>query len=234
VKIAIRAEGSTDIGVLAFDGSLTKGPMLILIEKLDCYQNLYSELGCTEEYNSIEWVYIHKKEIEDSSEKRRQVILRGKKSKRKEFVNKKDEALLKGFYKNSESFAFLAKEQDSDIAIFFVDTDNDVFEDRYKETKLGLAKHNFNDTGVPMIPTKISESWLMCCLGKYKNCIEHENVSTDKTNPNRPKKVCERSGFTRHEIAQNCDPNKIDMPSFNRFREDFKKAVNFYINGVCE
>ena len=63
MKIAIRAEGSTDIGVLAYDGSLSKGPMLILIEKLECYQNLYSELGCTEEYNSIEWVYIHKKTI---------------------------------------------------------------------------------------------------------------------------------------------------------------------------
>ena len=79
MKIAIRAEGSTDIGVLAYDGSLSKGPMLILIEKLECYQNLYSELGCTEEYNSIEWVYIHKKTIEDSSDNGRQVILRGKK-----------------------------------------------------------------------------------------------------------------------------------------------------------
>ncbi len=233
MKIAIRAEGPTDIGVLAYDGSLTKGPMLILIEKLDCYQNLYSELGCTEEYNSIEWVYIHKKKIEDSSDKRKKVILRGKKSKREEFVNKKDEALLKGFYKNSESFAFLAKEQDSDIAIFFVDTDNDIFEDRYKETKLGLSKYNFNETGVPMIPTKISESWLLCCLSEYKNCIEYENATNNTKSPNYPKKVCDASGFTRHEISENCDPNKIDMPSFNRFREDFKIAINSYIRGVC-
>ena len=231
MKIAIRAEGSTDMGVLASDGSLIKGPMLILIEKLECYQNLCSELGCTDEYNFIEWVYIHKKKIENSSKERRNVILRGKKSQREELV---DGDLLKSFYKNSESFAFLAKEQDSDIAIFFVDADKDSFEDRYQPTKLGLLKHGFNDTGVPMIPTKISEAWLMCCLSKYKNCIGHENVTTDKTNPNRPKEVCDRSGFTRYEIAQNCDPNKIDMPSFNRFREDFKKAVNFYINGVCE
>jgi len=231
VKIAIRAEGPTDIGVLAFDGSLTNGPMLILIEKLDCYQKLYSELGCTDEYNSIEWVYIHKKKIEDSSEKRKQVVLRGKKDKRKESI---DTTLLKGFYNNSESFAFLAKEQDSDIAIFFVDTDNDVFEDRYQQTKLGLSKHNFNDTGVPMIPTKISESWLLCCLNKYKNCGKYEKLTSTKTSPQYPKNIRKASGFSEHEIAQNCDPNKINMPSFNRFREDFKKAVNSYIKGVCE
>ncbi|SFV65620.1 hypothetical protein MNB_SV-12-214 [hydrothermal vent metagenome] len=36
------------------------------------------------------------------------------------------------------------------------------------------------------------------------------------------------------KIAQNCNPNKIDMPSFNRFREDFKMAVDACIGGVCE
>lgn len=232
MKIAIRGEGSTDIGVLTSDGSLIKGPMLILIEKLECYQKLFTELGCTKEYNFIEWIYIDKKDIESSSERRRNVILRGKKSQREESV---DTALLKGFYNNSESFASLAKEKIADIVIFFVDVDKDSIEDRYKKVKLGLNKHGFNDTGVPMIPNKISETWLMCCLSEYQNCAEHENVTTDKSSSSHPKKVCNSSGMTRHQIAENCDPNKIDMPSFNQFREDFKVAINTFMEyKICE
>lgn len=231
MKIAIRAEGSTDIGELNIYGSLEKGPMLILLEKLECFQNLYSELGCTAEYSFIEWVYIHKKDIESSSEKRKKVVLRGKKSQREASI---DTVLLKGFYNNSESFSSLAKEKEADIAIFFVDVDKDSIEDRYRQVKLGLNKHGFKDTGVPMIPNKISETWLMCCLSKYKNCAEHENSTTDKSSPNYPKKVCDESGYTRHKIAENCDPNQIDMPSFNQFREDFKIAVNSYLSyEVC-
>jgi len=54
VKIAIRGEGITDIGTMN-SGTLTKGAILLLIERLECYQKLYGELGCTDEYNFIEW-----------------------------------------------------------------------------------------------------------------------------------------------------------------------------------
>ena len=120
------------------------------------------------------------------------------------------------------------------MAIFFVDVDKDSLTDRYAQVKLGLKKYGFCETGVPMIPDKISEAWLMCCLSKYEKCEEHEKATSDKTSPNYPKNVCEASGFTRHEIAENCDPNQINMPSFNQFREDFKGAINSYIGyKVC-
>ncbi len=185
--------------------------MLILIEKLVCYQNLYTALGCTEEYSFIEWCYIHKKEIEASSERRKNGILRGKKDNREEGT---DWAVLKEFYSNSESFAHLASTQEADIAIFFVDSNNDPFERRYKQIKEGLKKGSFDKTGVPMIPNKISEVWLLCCLMGYKDCQKLESLTNDKKNPEYP--------------------NKIDMPSFNRFREDFNKAINDYLGyEVC-
>lgn len=136
---------------------------------------------------------------------------------------------IAGFYNNSESFASLAKNQESDMAIFFVDTDSDSLDERYHQVKLGLSKHGFKDTGVPMIPNKISEAWLMCCLSGYKKCVDYENATTDKTSPNYPKKICDASGMTRHEIAENCDPNKINMPSFKQFKEDFHRAVNTFM-----
>ena len=232
MKIAIRGEGPTDIGVLNTDGSLEKGPMLILIEKLDCYQNLYNELWCTEEYNSIQWVYIHKKEIEQSPIKRKRVVLRGKKAQRDKSV---DTALLRGFYNNSESFASLAKDRESDLAIFFVDSDKDSMEDRYKQVKLGLAEYGFDKTGVPMIPKSISESWLLCCLNSYQNCKKLEALTNDKSNPDYPKTLIRKSGKFHQEIAESCDSNRIDMPSFNRFREDFKVAINNYMNNkICK
>ncbi len=229
MKIAIRAEGSTDIGALAQDGSLIKGPMLILLEKLDCYQELLAQLGFDEglEINDfIQWEYIHKSKIKDSSVSRKKLILR----------SKKDNGFggIKGFYKNSEAFACIAKEKEADIAIFFVDTDKDFSEDRHTQVNVGLAMHGYGETGVPMIPVKISEAWLMCCLSQYQNCANHENATTDKRSPRYPKKVCVASGYTTHEIAENCDPNKIDMPSFDRFRDDFKIAVNSCIHGTCE
>jgi hypothetical protein len=222
MKIAIRGEGSTDVGIKS-DGSFQKGPMLILLEKLDCYRTLLEKLGFSDGLNIedfIEWEYIHKSDIKSSTNFRRRQVLR---SKKEIGLN------LKGFYKNSESFASIAREKDADIAIFFVDTDKEFSEDRHLQVNAGLSTHNYNETGVPMIPTKISEAWLMCCLSAYQNCSKHENATTDKSNPKHPKKVCDASGKTRYEIAQECDSNKIDMPSFNRFKEDFSNAVNHYI-----
>ena len=225
MKIAIRGEGPADMGVSYYADPLKKGPMTILIEKLDCYQQLSAK-------EDVEWIYIHRKNIKESSKKRKKGILRGKKQYRNE--SDYENGILKRFYGNSESFAFLAKEQGVDIAIFFVDKDNNSNETRYEEVKLGLKKNGYDATGIPMMPVKTSEAWLMCCLSKYQDCAKHERATTDKRSPNYLKKVCKASGYTQLEIAENCDSNKIDMPSFNRFKEDFRGAINAYLGyEVC-
>ncbi len=233
MKIAIRGEGPTDVGILD-SNSFVKGPMVILIEKLECFKKMLSSFGFDDGLNIndfFEWKYIHKKEISDEEQNRKQTVLRGKKVHRD---SHEDSSALKGFYNNSETFGFLAKKQEADIAIFFVDTDNDWCEDRYNQVKAGLGKHDYIKTGVPMIPVKISECWLMCCLSNYQNCVNHEKATTNQNLPNYPKNVCGNSGKTRHQIAETCDPNRINMPSFNRFKEDFKIAVNTFCNyKVC-
>jgi len=234
MKIAVRGEGPTDIGSLN-NGVFEKGPMVILIEKLDCFRQMLSCLGFDDgldENDFLEWSYIHKTEIANEEQNRRKIVLRGKKDYRD---SHEDSSALKSFYNNSETFGFLAKNREADIAIFFVDTDNDWCENRYNQVKAGLGKHDYVKTGIPMIPVKISESWLMCCFSNYQDCAKHENATTNTTRPRYPKNVCENSEYTRDEIAENCDPNKIDMPSFNRFRDDFKIAVNQSIKfKVCD
>jgi len=234
MKIALRGEGPTDIGALD-NGVFTKGPMVILIEKLSCYQSLLNNLGFSEELNIndfIEWEYIDKYQISQSQNSRKKAVLRGKKRQSDALDNT---SVLKSFYKNSESFGYLANLAQADLAIFFVDTDKDSFEQRYSQVKAGLSKHGLDKRGIAMIPVRISESWLMCCLSEYHNCSVHECATTDQESPKYPKNVCEASGFTRHEIAQKCDSNKINMPSFNKFRDDFQVAINDYMGyKVCE
>jgi len=233
MKIAVRGEGPTGIGSL-YNGVLEKGPMIILIEKLECFRHMLSSIGFEDGLDRndfLEWIYIHKTEIADAEQSRRSIVLRGKKEHRDSY---EDSSVLKGFYDNSETFAHIAKNAEADLAIFFVDTDKDWCEDRYHQVKAGLIKHGFEQTGIPMIPVKISESWLMCCLSDYQNCTNHEQATTDKNSPLYPKNVCDRSGHTRHEIAENSDPNRINMTSFNRFRDDFKIAVNSFMgHEVC-
>lgn len=234
MKIAIRGEGPTDIGKID-NGTFIKGPMIILLEKLDYFKKMLEFIGFSDDLDIndfIEWKYIHKNEISNSEKIRRKTVLRGKKENR---ASLEDTSILKGFYKNSEAFGKLAKDENCDIAIFFVDTDKDWCEDRYIQVKEGLKKHFDDETGVPMIPVKISESWLMCYISNYQNCSNHENATSDKESPYYPKNVCENSGQTRHELAENCDPNKINMPSFNKFRDDFKNAVNKYAGyNICD
>ena len=73
---------------------------------------------------------------------------------------------------------------------------------------------------MPMIPCKISEAWLLCCLNGYKKYKIFESLTNRKSSVEYPKKQIEASGQTHEEIAKKCDPNQIDMPSFNRFKEN--------------
>ena len=67
MRIAIRGEGPADMGGLYYANSFKKGPMVILIEKLDCYKQVSAK-------EDIEWVYIHRKDTIQSSKDRKKGI----------------------------------------------------------------------------------------------------------------------------------------------------------------
>jgi len=217
MKIALRGEGPTDMGKND-NGNFVKGPMVLLIEKLDCYHSLLANcFGGEPEY--IEWVLIDKNKIKKDKHKRRTFAQRSLKEQDME---------RKGFVRYAESFSHLAAEEEADLVIFFVDADKDEYEKRYKSVKDGLAIGGYKERGVAMVPNKISEAWLLCC-DKPRDCNKYESFPTgDESNSRHPKKMIRDMGKTARQIAEDCDPNQISMPSFDRFREDFKEAINNY------
>ena len=134
MTIAVRGEGSSDIGFLDND-LFIKGPMIILLEKLQCYKKLLELLGFDDGFDINDFVtysYITKHEIEP---KEKTVALRGKKE--HDLKNKK-------FYIKSKAFAQIAKTKEADIAIFFSDQDKDNFTDRYMPINAGLKSGGYD------------------------------------------------------------------------------------------
>ncbi len=212
-----------------WDGTtFQKGPMVILIEKMDCFKTM-KEKCCDGVDECIEWIYVHKNDIKQSKEARKKGVLRSKKQ-----ANMKE----KRFFRDAEAFATIAKEKEAEMMIFFVDSDKgdkNEYERRYRSIVIGFTQAGVADRAIPMIPNKISEAWLLCCE-TCKNCDKFEKLPTgDESNPKNPKNIIRKKGKTVYKIAQECDPNCIDMPSFNRFREDLIRMVNNVCGfPVCE
>jgi len=233
MKIALRGEGPTDMG--SMDGMVfKKGPMVILIEKMECFLTMKEEC-CGGVDECIEWVYITKEEIKESKGRRKKVVLRAKKDREE---SERVAMEMKRFVRDAEAFATLSGEREADLMIFFVDGDKGNKKEyglRYASVKNGFRLAGKMDSGVPMVPNKISEAWLLCCLEDYRSCERFETLPTgDESNARHPKRIIRDRGMTVYEIADKCDPNRIDMPSFNRFREDFSATVNQVCGyGIC-
>lgn len=92
------------------------------------------------------------------------------------------------------------------------------------------------NTGVPMVPRPKSEAWLLCALrpSGYANCAPLEDASGNDASPNSLKKqlaaLCGGEDPTADEQADwvmtgAVDPLRIDMPSFNAFKQALHTAA---------
>ncbi|BDY14021.1 hypothetical protein [Hydrogenimonas cancrithermarum] len=226
MQIAVRGEGPTDMG-RNNGGVFQEGPMVTIIRNLACYHNLIEWCFGGVKEGVVTFKLIEKGEIENSKEERKKMVVRGAKERG---------MLTKKFFRHAEAFASIAKMMEADMAIFFTDADKESWEERYRSIKEGLKLGGFEKTGVPMVPNKISEAWLLCCDNPAQNCVKLESLPTgDESHPKNPKRMIKDMGKDPYQIASECDPNLIDMPSFNRFRDDFTDAVNAYCNWmICE
>lgn len=91
------------------------------------------------------------------------------------------------------------------------------------------------DTGIPMVPRPKSEAWLLCALRApgYANCTPLEDASGNDVSSNSLKKqlaaLCggkdpsadEQAEWVRAGVV---DPMRIDMPSFNAFKQSLHTA----------
>ena len=92
------------------------------------------------------------------------------------------------------------------------------------------------DTGVPMVPRPKSEAWLLCALRPpgYVNCAPFEDASGNDASPKSLKKqLAALSGGTDPSADEQAgwvvtgavDPLRIDMPSFNAFKQALHTAA---------
>lgn len=91
-------------------------------------------------------------------------------------------------------------------------------------------------TGVPMVPRPKSEAWLLCALRApgYANCAPLEDASGNDASPNSLKKqlaaLCggaDPSADLQADwvVTGVVDPLRIDMPSFNIFKQALHTAA---------
>ncbi|KPM01486.1 hypothetical protein [Vibrio splendidus] len=242
-SIIVSGEGRTDIGgshsgqAIATGVDFEKGPMYILIERMlarfvpDWNADLW-------ETNPLEVSYVSHGFL------KRKAKERAKGNGKFTFASKTLHQEHNGKYKHTRELAGLATERGCQLAVYFIDTDGRN-EDKDDSSQLqqkivqalneGYIKGGFNG-GVAMVPKPTSEAWLIChCqTSPYANCsILETRLSGNDNCPdeNSPKKELERFIGVGYDDAlvfdkvETLDIDQLDMPSFNRFKDDLKSAI---------
>lgn len=144
-------------------------------------------------------------------------------------------------FKNARALAKLAQKsacynKTPTGAVLFHDTDGThstkqgLFEKKWQAMEDGFNAAQF-DYGVPMVPKPKSEAWLLCALksNPYQSCARLEELLPGNDSAIHPAKAQLGLALTasRKQVSDLADmvtdgtinPNRIDMPSFNRFKE---------------
>ncbi len=150
------------------------------------------------------------------------------------------------FTRNAQVLGLLAKqtsaqEQQPVVVVLFRDGDGvratpaGVWQEKVDSMHRGFAMVEC-DTGVPMVPRPKSEAWLLCALRPpgYANCAPLEDASGNDASPNSLKKqLAALSGGADPSADEQADwvmtgavdPLRIDMPSFNAFKQALHTAA---------
>lgn len=242
--IIVSGEGPSDLGgsfsgqaALSHDEDFEKGPFFYLVERM---LNKYLPVWNKDifETNPLSITYVSHGYLKKQSKK----VVKGEG--RYAFSGKSGEYKDNlGKLKQARELGKLAIEQDCQLAIYFHDTDGNNKEKSLtspiqskivKAVDQGFKSGKMN-AGIAMIPRPTSEAWLICsCKNNYLHCesLEATLSGNDRSEDNDPKKIlanylgisdCDNELLT--EKINNLDLEKMDMPSFNQFRDDLKSAI---------
>ncbi len=155
------------------------------------------------------------------------------------------------FYNHARVLARIARKKSVDldqepvVAILFRDADGTASASRGNwANKHGSILRGFADEcwpgGVPMVPNPKSEAWFLCALqdNPYQNCHSLELASGNDRSPNALKPRLEQwlgppvSAERLGELVKDrtIDAAKIDMPSFQAFRDRLHEAVDHRVD----
>lgn len=164
------------------------------------------------------------------------------------FKGKKRPAETQYFFENARVLASIAKTLSAElgdkvVAVLFRDADGTAsagrgqWEDKVNSMVNGFTAEEYQHLGVPMMPKPKSEAWLLCAVTNtpYQNCEQLEQVSGNDNAPNPLKDqllaaLAGDSSVQRHNDLLNdgtIDVTRIDMPSFNSFKEKLQAAVAY-------
>lgn len=91
--------------------------------------------------------------------------------------------------------------------------------------------------GVPMVPQPISEAWFLCALKQtpYRDCADLERLSGSRRSPDNLKErlgeALERTELKDRVLDGSVDHRRIDMPSFNAFRDRLRDVLSGQSHG---
>jgi hypothetical protein len=149
------------------------------------------------------------------------------------------------FTRNAQALGLLAKETSAKekqpvLAVLFRDGDGvratpvGEWQEKVDSMRRGFAMVAC-ETGVPMVPRPKSEAWLLCALrpASYANCALLEDAPGNDASQNSLKKqlaALRGADPTSQEqadwvMAGAVDPLRIDMPSFNAFKQALHTAA---------
>jgi hypothetical protein len=239
MKLILSGEGPTDIGDWGQSDTGEKyfrpGPMAHFVDILLTPILGYSQLD-VKDGNGAHVLFIGEGELKRRG-KSDPIVLRGKKA-------GKGSGLLT---KNAQALGLIAideaKRFDTPvIAVLFRDGDGTQSRDDWNEKRASIGR-GFERVefkyGVPMIPHPKSEAWILCALKKgYQSCESLESRSGNDASPHSLK--AELAKFldmpvTRDSLNtliqdERIQPERIDMPSFNDFKE---RLINVAQDTLC-
>ncbi|WP_265455063.1 hypothetical protein [Aeromonas salmonicida] len=239
-------EGPTDMGrsrnaqAYAHGDDLEVGPMLRLAHRLlgRYLPDWNADLFDLQQEHAIPSVLVAKAEMATKTRAGKFKLL-SKDVKQGYLIHSKRAAVLGELAQQSGSLT------EAQLAIYFHDTDG-TNRDTHDPNDLVLAVNEgfraagFVSQGVAMVPQPTSEAWLICSCktDAYQHCaqLETQLSGNDRSPARAPKLVLgHHLGNTDYHrgdllpVVNAIELDRLDMPTFNQFRDDLKQGIrNLY------
>ena len=208
IELILSGEGNSDIGEKDIQmQSFIPGPITVLTIKILNYFHKFD----------IKCHFINRMQL-----KKYPMTLKGKKKREKIKTTGKGHANL------AYKLACIARENNYQVAILMRDASKNEFQSIYQEIMGGFETAMYKN-GVAAIPVPESEAWLISCLDPN----ESKSIEGCKTDM---KKLLEQKLLKRNQahnketwcqIAGKCAIEKVEAPSFNKYRNDLEKVVKY-------
>jgi len=208
IEIILSGEGNSDIGEHdTKTKSFIPGPITLLTINILNYFHKYD----------IKCHFINRMQL-----KRYPMTLKGRKKK------EKVQATGKGHSNLAYKLACIAKIKKYQIAILMRDASKQEYQTVYNEIMGGFHTAMYQN-GVAAIPVPESEAWIVSCLSPEESKrIEELKIDMKKLLDQKlSDKNIENNKETWREIASSCIINKVESPSFNRYRNDLEKVAEY-------